>query len=65
MRFITFEYFKASLLNLKKLLSLKADKSEVEKKANKSDVNKEKLSKNKKIETMLLHQLTDLYLQEL
>lgn len=46
MRFITFEYFKASLLNLKKLLSLKADKSEVEKKANKSDVKHANLAQN-------------------
>ena len=46
MRFITFEDFKASLLNLKKLLSLKADKSEVEKKANKSDVKHANLAQN-------------------
>ena len=46
MRFITFEDFKASLLSLKKLLSLKADKSEVEKKANKSDVKHANLAQN-------------------
>lgn len=46
MKFITFEDFKASLLNLKKLLSLKADKSEVEKKADKSDVKHANLAQN-------------------